>query len=444
MIARYTRSAMGRIWSEENKYRQWLEVELASTEALADSGQVPAEAALLLRQHAQFGVARILEIEKTVKHDVIAFTTTVAESMSAAGHADASRWLHFGLTSNDVVDTAQALQIRQASVLIREGIEKLIAVLKTRAFEFRHTPQIGRTHGQHAEPITFGLKLALWYDEMVRNLRRFNAAAEDIRIGKISGAVGNCAHLGADTEQRICERLGLRVAPITSQVISRDLHAAYVSALALVTATLEKIALEIRHLQRTEVREAEEPFTAGQKGSSAMPHKRNPIVSEQICGLARVVRANLQAAFENIALWHERDISHSSVERVILPDSTILTDYLLAKTFWLVEGMRVYPDRMQANLDSTHGLISSGQLLLDLAAAGVLREDAYRIVQAHALRAWDQGADFRASIEADPEIRNVLTTEQIAHAFSQDRQLHNVDRIFERVFGTVSEPGTTR
>ena len=438
MIARYTRTAMGRIWSDENKYRQWLEVELAAIEVLAEAGDVPAEPARLLRQHAQFGVARILEIEKTVKHDVIAFTTTVAESMAAAGHADASRWLHYGLTSNDVVDTAQALQIRQASVLIRDGIEKLIAILKTRAFEFRHTVQIGRTHGQHAEPITFGLKLALWYDEMVRNLRRFNAAAEDLRVGKISGAVGNCAHLGTEAEGRICERLGLGAAPITSQVISRDLHAAYLAALALVTATLEKIALEVRHLQRTEVREAEEPFTAGQKGSSAMPHKRNPIVSEQICGLARVVRGNLQAAFENIALWHERDISHSSVERVILPDSTILTDYLLAKTHWLVEGMRVYPDRMKANLDSTYGLISSGQLLLDLAAAGMLREDAYRAVQVHALRSWEQGTDFRTDIEADPEIRKVLTADQIAQAFSLDRQLRNVDRIFARVFGTGS------
>src|SRR5579872_1612220 len=381
MIDRYTRPEMGRIWSEENKYRQWLEVELATAEALAETGEVPAEAARLLREHASFQVGRIHEIEREVRHDVIAFTSAVAESMAAAGHAPASRWLHYGLTSNDVVDTAQALLVRAASEIIRVGIDALSQVLKTRAFEFKNTVQIGRTHGIHAEPITFGLKLALWYDEMQRNRTRFSAAADGMRVGKISGAVGTFGHIGPQAEERICQRLGLRPAPIASQVISRDRHAEYVASLALVAATMEKIALEIRHLQRTEVREAEEPFSEGQKGSSAMPHKRNPVVSEQICGLARVVRANVQAALENIALWHERDISHSSVERVILADSATLTDYLLAKTKWLVDGMRVYPERMLRNLHSTKGLIFSGQLLLDLAGAGMLREEAYRTVQ---------------------------------------------------------------
>jgi len=434
MIARYTRPEMGRIWSDENKYRQWLEVELAASETMAEAGEVPPEAARLLREHASFEVARILEIEKTVKHDVIAFTTTVAESMAQAGCADASRWLHYGLTSNDVVDTAQALLIKQSSAIILAGIDRLAEALRRRAVEFRDTPQAGRSHGVHAEPITFGLKLALWYDEIRRNRKRFEAAAEDIRVGKISGAVGNNAHVAPEAEEKICARLGLRVAPVTSQVISRDLHAAYVSALALIAAALEKIALEVRHLQRTEVREAEEPFSKGQKGSSAMPHKRNPITCEQICGLARVVRSNAQAAFENIALWHERDISHSSVERVILPDSLILTDYLLAKTCWLVENMPVYPQRMLRNLNQTRGLVFSGQLLIDLSAAGMLREDAYRVVQAHAMRAWEEEGDFRASIEADPEIRAILSPERLAESFSLERQLRNVDQIFNRVF----------
>jgi adenylosuccinate lyase len=306
--------------------------------------------------------------------------------------------------------------------------------LKARAFEFKHTVQIGRTHGIHAEPITFGLKLALFYDEIRRNLTRFCAAAEDLRVGKISGAVGTFGHIGPEAEERICRRLGLRPAPIASQVISRDRHANYVSALALLAAALEKIALEIRHLQRTEVREAEEPFSAGQKGSSAMPHKRNPVTAEQICGLARVVRSNVQAAFENVALWHERDISHSSVERIILPDSTILVDYMLSKTEWLIAGLRVNPARMQKNLELTKGLVFSGQLLLDLTAAGMLREDAYRVVQIHATQAWDQDGDFRAAIEADSQIAKYLNKHQISESFSVSRQLGNVDQIFERVF----------
>jgi adenylosuccinate lyase len=313
-------------------------------------------------------------------------------------------------------------------------MSRLLEALRTRAHEFKHTVQIGRTHGIHAEPITFGLKLALWYDELNRNRRRFCSAAEDIRVGKISGAVGTFGHIGPEAEERICSRLGLRPASIASQVISRDLHAAYLSSLALVSATLEKIALEIRHLQRTEVREAEEPFTEGQKGSSAMPHKRNPVTCEQICGLARVVRSNTLAAYEDIALWHERDISHSSVERVILPDSTILVDYMLAKTDWLIAGLRVYPDRMLKNLELTKGLVFSGQLLLDLAAAGMLREDAYRLVQGYAMRAWETDGDFRVSVEKDPKIQSYLKPEKITESFSIVRQLANVDRIFDRVF----------
>jgi adenylosuccinate lyase len=355
--------------------------------------------------------------------------------MKAAGAAEASRWLHFGLTSNDVVDTAQALQIKQSAEILLKELDRLLDVLRNRSFEFQHSVAIGRTHGIHAEPITFGLKLALWYDEGRRARKRLADAAEDLRFGKLSGAVGTLGHLRPEAEAAICERLGLKVAPIASQVIARDRHAAFVSALALVAALCEVCALEIRHLQRTEVREAEEPFAEGQKGSSAMPHKKNPIVSEQICGLARVVRANVQAAFENIALWHERDISHSSVERVILPDSCILTDYLLAKTIWLVENMRVYPDRMLRNLELTKGLVFSGQLLLDLAAAGMLREIAYRIVQEEAMKAWRDDGDFRAAIEQRPEIRALLSPAQIEQAFSVERQLKHVDAIFSRVYG---------
>ncbi|MCS7026964.1 MAG: adenylosuccinate lyase [Bryobacteraceae bacterium] len=434
MIARYTRPEMGAVWSEENKYRQWLEVELAATETLAELGQIPREEAHLLLQHAGFRLERIVEIEREVKHDVIAFTTAVAERMKEAGFAEASRWLHYGLTSNDVVDTAQALQIRQACQLLERALEELAEALKRRAYEFKDAVQIGRTHGVHAEPITFGWKLALFYDEVRRNLVRLRAAGERIRFGKISGAVGTFAHLGPEVEEKICEKLGLKPAPIASQVISRDRHAEFVSTLALIAATLEKIALEVRHLQRTEVREAEEPFAEGQKGSSAMPHKRNPVVCEQICGLARVVRANTQAAFENIALWHERDISHSSVERVILADSCILVDYLLGRTLWLIEGMQVYPQRMRANLEMTKGLVFSGQLLLDLTAAGMLREEAYQLVQRHAMRCWEEGGDFQASIAADPRVLSVLGAEGLARAFSLERQLKNIDRIFQRVF----------
>src|SRR5580692_701313 len=432
MIARYTRPEMGRIFSDDNRFAQWLEVELAASEALAETGQVPHAAAKALRAHAGFDVARINEIESKVKHDVIAFTTAVSEKMAAAGVADASRWLHYGLTSNDVVDTAQALVLQQASILLIKASKTLAVSLDRRAHEFKHTVQIGRTHGIHAEPITFGLKLALWYDEMLRNISRLSNAAEDLRVGKISGAVGTFGHISPEAEEKICQRLSLKPAAIASQVIARDRHAAWVNALAILCATLEKMALEIRHLQRTEVREAEEPFSEGQKGSSAMPHKRNPVTSEQICGLARIVRSNAQAAMENIALWHERDISHSSVERVILADSAILADYMLAKTRWLIDGMRVYPERMRKNLDSTRGLIFSGQLLLDLAAAGMLREHAYKVVQGHAMRAWESEGDFRAAIENYPEVLSYLTLEKLRPAFSLERYLEYVNYIFKR------------
>ncbi len=429
MIPRYTRPEMGRIWSDENKFRCWLQVETAATLTLAEAGIVPQDAAQAIAGRGDFELQRINEIEAEVKHDVIAFTTAVAEKVGPA-----SRWFHFGLTSNDVVDTAQALQIRAASQLILKDLQQLRDALHRRAHEFKHTPMIGRTHGIHAEPITFGLKLANWYAEVARDIGRFERAAEEMRIGKLSGAVGNFAHLDPEMEEKICRRLGLEPALISSQVIQRDRHAYYVATLAVITATLDKIATEVRHLQRTEVREAEEYFSEKQKGSSAMPHKRNPVTCEQISGLARVVRSNAQAAFENVALWHERDISHSSVERVILPDSTILTDYLLQKATNLIDTLLVYPKRMLKNLESTGGLVFSGQLLLDLAEHGMSREDAYRLVQGHAMRAWKEDLNFRELVLNDPEITARVPRQQLEQAFDLQRQLRNVDKIFNRVF----------
>jgi adenylosuccinate lyase len=421
---------MGRIWSDENRFRTWLRVELAATETLAEAGMVPREAAAVIRAKANFELARIHQIEAEVKHDVIAFTTAVAEKVGPE-----SRWFHYGLTSNDVVDTAQALQIKEASAILAADLERFSEILKRRAIEFRRTPMIGRTHGIHAEPITFGLKLANWYAEMRRNVVRFARGAEEMRVGKFSGAVGNSAHLGPELERKICARLGLEAALVTSQVIQRDRHANYVATLAVIASTLDKIATEIRHLQRTEVREAEEYFSPKQKGSSAMPHKRNPVTCEQISGLARVIRANTQAALENVALWHERDISHSSVERVILPDSTILADYLLAKTADLIEKLVVYPERILRNLNSTGGLVFSGQLLLDLVEHGVSREDGYRIVQRDAMRAWNEDLNFRELISADPEITTRVPREVVDRAFDLTRQLQNVDRIIDRALG---------
>ena len=435
MIERYTRPTMGSIWTEDTKYRCWLQVEAAASAVLAEDGVIPAAAAEAIATKATVSAARVAEIEAEVKHDVIAFTTAVAESLTAQGLGAESRWLHYGLTSNDIVDTAQALQVKQASALIRTSLVALQAVLKRRAIEFKNTPTIGRTHGIHAEPTTFGLKLLNWYAEMERNLTRFDAAAEDMRVGKLSGAVGTFGHLKPKHEERICARLGLEPAPVATQVIQRDRHAAYISTLAIIGSTLDKIAVEIRHLQRTEVREAQEYFSEKQKGSSAMPHKKNPITSEQISGLARVLRGNAQAAFENIALWHERDISHSSVERVIFPDSTILVDYLLAKTTDLIDRLLVYPERMKKNLESTGGLIFSGQLLLDLAEAGMLREDAYRLVQSHAMRSWKEDLVFRDEVAKEEAITDLLTPEKLAKTFDYTRQLGNVDAIFKRVLG---------
>src|SRR5437764_8344768 len=430
MIPRYTRPAMGRIWSDENKFRQWLEVEIATAEAEAEAGLIPRSASRAIRRRGRFSVERILAIEKKVKHDVIAFTTSVAENIGREG-----RYLHYGLTSNDVVDTAQALQVREASALLLAGLARLGQALKKRAFEFKHAPMVGRTHGIHAEPVTFGWKLAIWYAENQRNAERLKYAAEQMRVGKISGAVGTYAHLSPALERKICAKLGSRPRPISSQVVQRDRHAFYLATLAVMASSLEKIALEVRNLQRTEVREVEEYFGAEQKGSSAMPHKRNPVTAEQICGLARVVRANAQAAFENVALWHERDISHSSVERVILPDSTILLDYMLTKTTNLIDTMFVYPKRMLQNLESTGGLVFSGQLLLDLAEHGMSREDAYRLVQKHAMRAWKEDLLFRDLVMNDPEITGRVPPQQIERAFDLKRQLRNVDKIFARVFG---------
>ena len=432
MIPRYTRTEMGRVWSDANRFAKWLEVELAATETLAEAGLVPQEAAAAIRGRAKVDAAKIHEIESRVKHDVIAFTMQVGESI---GDPAAARWLHYGMTSNDVVDTANALLLREASHLIERALVIFGETLDLRAHQYQHTPQIGRTHGIHAEPITFGLKVANWFSENQRNIARFREAAAQMAVGKISGAVGNASHLGPQIEERICTRLGLKVAPVTSQVIERDRHAHYLSSLALIAATLERIALEIRHLQRTEVREAEEPFGGEQRGSSAMPHKRNPVTCEQICGLARLVRSNMLAAYENVGLWHERDISHSSVERVILPDSTILVDYMLAKMTTIIGEMRVFPQRMLRNLESTQGLVYSGQLLQDLVEKGMPRDEAYKAVQENAMAAWEGDSSFQQRVANDPRITKYLDAQGLAHTFDLQRQLRFVDAIFERTFG---------
>ena len=440
MIPRYTRSEMGRVWSETNRFQKWLDVELAATETLAEAGLVPKEASELIRSRAKVDVARISELEERVKHDVIAFTMAVGESIKSPSTA---RWLHYGMTSNDVVDTAQALLLRDASKIIEKDLILFGETLDMRAHEFQRTPQIGRTHGIHAEPITFGLKIANWFAENQRNIARFREAARGIGYGKISGAVGNAAHLGPEIEEKICKRLGLQVTPVASQVIQRDRHAYYLSTLALIGASLEKIAIEIRHLQRTEVREVEENFGGEQRGSSAMPHKRNPVTVEQVSGLARLLRGNMIAAYENVALWHERDISHSSVERVILPDSTILVDYMLSKMTTMISEMRVFPQRMLRNLESTHGLVFSGQLLQDLVEKGMPRDDAYKAVQENAMAAWESETSFRERVGKDARIAKYLTQKELEHTFDLQRQLRNVDRLFDRVFGAhaVGEKG---
>jgi adenylosuccinate lyase len=433
MIPRYTNPEMGRIWSEQRKYETWLQVEVAAAEAMADAGIVPPEAARDLRAAAQrqdaFDIARIDEIEKTTQHDVIAFTTAVAEKVGPS-----ARWLHFGLTSSDVVDTAQALQMVEACDLILTLMAGLAEAIKTRAAEHEQTPMIGRTHGVHAEVMTFGLKLALWYAELGRDLERVRRAREVVRVGKISGAVGTFAHLDPAIEAAVCQRLGLEAAPISSQVIQRDRHAELMSTLAITAASLEKFALEIRGLQKTEIGEVEEPFGKGQKGSSAMPHKRNPIGCEQIVGLARLLRANAMAAMENVALWHERDISHSSVERVILPDSFIALDHMLRRFTRIVAGMVVYPDRMLENLNRSRGVVFSGQVLLELARHGVSREQAYEWVQRNAMKSFHDKTDFKPLLLADPDIAKVLPAAEIEKAFDLKEQLRNVGVVFKRVF----------
>jgi adenylosuccinate lyase len=430
MIRRYTHADMGAIWSEQRRYETWLEVELAAADAMAGLGLVPADAARELRAKARFDVARIEEIEQVTQHDVIAFTTAVAEHVGPA-----ARWLHFGLTSSDVVDTAQAIQMREATDLLVKGVATLMDAVRTRAEEHRHTPMIGRTHGVHAEPMTFGLKLALWYAELQRAVDRLLRARDTIAVGKVSGAVGTFAHLDPSIEASVCERLGLQPAPVSSQVIQRDRHAELMTTLAITAASLEKFALEIRGLQKTEIGEVEEPFAKGQKGSSAMPHKRNPIGCEQITGLARLVRANAVAALENVALWHERDISHSSVERVILPDSFIALDHMLRRLTRIVRGMVVYPQRMMENLNRSRGVVFSGTVLLELARRGISREQAYEWVQRNAMRSFHEQTDFKALLLEDPDLPQVLTRAEIEKAFDLQEQLRNVDAIFARVFG---------
>jgi adenylosuccinate lyase len=432
MIPRYTHPEMGAIWSDARRYETWLEVELAATDAMAEAGLVPADAARELRARAAFDINRIEEIEQTTQHDVIAFTTAVAEKVGPA-----ARWLHFGLTSSDVLDTAQALQMRQACELIIKGIAGLMEAVRARAEEHRRTPMIGRTHGVHAEPMTLGVKLALWYAELQRDLDRVLRARDTVSVGKLSGAVGMFAHLNPDIEARVCERLGLEPAPVSSQVIQRDRHAELLSMLAITAASLEKFALEIRGLQKTEIGEIEEPFGKGQKGSSAMPHKRNPIGCEQIVGLARLIRANAMAALENVALWHERDISHSSVERVILPDSFIALDHMLRRFTRIVRGMVVYPDRMRENLARSRGVVFSGTVLLELAKRGVSREQAYEWVQRNAMRAFHEQQEFKTLLREDPDLMKVLSPADIEKAFDLNDQLRNVDAIFERVFMSV-------
>ncbi len=429
MIARYTHPEMGAIWSEQRRYESWLQVELAAADAMAEAGIVPADAARDLRARAAFDIARIEEIEQVTHHDVIAFTTAVAEHVGPS-----ARWLHFGLTSSDVVDTAQALQMRQACDLLVKGLSGLMEAVRARAEEHRRTPMIGRTHGVHAEPMTFGLKLALWYAELGRDLDRLFRARDTVSVGKLSGAVGTFAHLDPSIEASVCARLGLQPAPVSSQVIQRDRHAELMTTLAIVAASMEKFALEIRGLQKTEIGEVEEPFAKGQKGSSAMPHKRNPIGCEQIVGLARLIRGHAMAALENVALWHERDISHSSVERVILPDSFIALDHMIRRMTRIVSGMVVYPGRMLENLNRSRGVAFSGTVLLELARRGIAREQAYEWVQRNAMRSFHEQTDFKSLLLADADLVGVLPAAEIEKAFDLNDQLRNVDAIFARVF----------
>jgi adenylosuccinate lyase len=431
MIPRYSRPEMARLWSDENRFATWLEVEIAATEVLVERGVVPEDALAAIKAKARFDVARIEEIEREVQHDVIAFVSCVAENVGPEG-----RWLHYGLTSSDVVDTALAILMRDACDLVRADLLDLMEAVRERAFRHKHAPMIGRTHGVHAEPMTFGLKMALWHAELQRQLARLDRARANIAFGKLSGAVGTFSHLPPGVEEAVCARLGVLPAPASSQILQRDRHAEVMATLALIAASLEKFATEIRALQRTEVREVEEPFGSGQKGSSAMPHKRNPVACEQVSGLARLVRANALASMENVALWHERDISHSSVERVIVPDSFLALDHMLARFTRIVKGMTVDEARMRRNLDLGRGLVFSGQLLLELTAKGMRREDAYRVVQTHAMEAWKSEGDFRQRVLADPEVRKVVNEAELEAVFRLERYLTHVDEVFGRVFGS--------
>jgi len=430
MIERYTLPEMGTIWSLQNKFQKWLDVEIAVCEVHAEDGIIPPDALTEIKSKAAFTVERVNEIEKTTDHDVIAFTTNLAENIG-----DAARFVHYGLTSSDVVDTANALLLKEACEILLPKVDALLEVLRRRAFEFKDTPQIGRTHGIHAEPTSFGLVWALWFSEFKRNKERLEKAKEIISVGKISGAVGAFAHLAPDVEERVCAKLGIKAADVSTQVIQRDRYAEYLCTLGIIASSLEKIALQVRHWQRTEVREAQEKFKTGQKGSSAMPHKRNPILSERICGMARTVRANAIVGLENVALWHERDISHSSAERIVLPDSSATLDYILAKTTSLLDNLVVYPENMLKNLNLTRGLVFSGQLLLALTQKGVSREDAYIFTQRNAMKVWDEGGDYQDLVMKDADISSKLSTEEIARVFDVRHYLRNVEKVFVRVFG---------
>jgi len=433
MIERYTLPEMGAIWSEQNKFQKWLDVEIAVCEVHAEDGTIPKDAVEEIKAKAAFTPQRIREIEKTTDHDVIAFTTNLAENIG-----DAARFVHYGLTSSDVVDTANALLLKESCGILLKKVDELLEVLRRRAFEFKDTPQIGRTHGIHAEPTSFGMTFALWFAEMQRNKERLQKAKEIISVGKISGAVGAFAHLAPEVEERVCEKLGLKFAPISTQIIQRDRYAEYLCTLAIIASSLEKFALQVRHWQRTEVREAQEKFKVGQKGSSAMPHKRNPILSERICGMARTIRANSIVGLENVALWHERDISHSSAERIVLPDSSAALDYILAKTASLLDGLVVYPENMLKNLNATRGLVFSGQLLLALTQKGVSREDAYVWAQRNAMKVWDEDGKFQDLVMNDADIRAKLSAEEIEKVFDVKHYLRNIGKVFARVFGDSS------
>ena len=429
MIARYTRPEMGRIWSEENGFQKWLDVEILAAEGLSKLGKVPKAAIGRIRKKARFNVKRIREIEAEVKHEIIAFLSSVAESIG-----DDARYLHVGMTSSDVMDTALAIQFKEASAVIEQDLNNFLQVLRRQAHKYKHTVMIGRTHGVHAEPITFGLKLALWYQEMERNLERFKNAVEDISVGQISGAVGTFAQISPKVEAYVCKKSGLKPALVSNQIIQRDRHAYYFATLAIIASSLEKFAVEIRHLQRTEVQEAEEPFTQGQKGSSAMPHKRNPILSENVSGMARLMRAYATAAMENVPLWHERDISHSSVERVIAPDATIALDFMLRRMAYVIGNLCVYPENMKRNLDKSGGTVFSERILLALVDKGVVRDTAYRMVQKHALKVGRDGGDLKRELVSDTEIRRYLSAKEIDAVWGVEHHLANVDFIFRRVF----------